>query len=405
MSVKALRRLLPTVVAMNLITMIGAMLVACDAPSSREKASAVRIALLTAFTDPQGQEARQASELAVALAMEDGGVDVGGRRHPIELQLVDTGSAPWQAVEAARRLIGQGDVVALIGPSRSRDAIGVADVAEHLRVPMLSPASTHPDTTAGRHFVFRLAFTDPFQARVMAHFAHTDLGLGTAAVLYDATDVFSNDVSTEFRRFFEVAGGRIVGFEGTTPVEGDWMKRLETLRGKAFEALYLPSYSSLSLPQAIHARSLGIEAVFLGSDGWSKAYTAGEEVLEGAFLCEHWHTDLANREPASERFLDTFRAHHGQIPTSRSALTFDAWGVLLQAISRAGSLDPKAIRDAIAATEEYSGVTGPITFRGRGGDPEKRAVVVRLAAEASVVERLVDREELDAEATGDHSPR
>ena len=74
---------------------------------------------------------------------------------------------PEKVVLAARKLINQENVVAIVGPQFSRDAIPVAEVAEATEIPMISPMSTNPDTTANKKYAFRVGFLDPFQGLVM----------------------------------------------------------------------------------------------------------------------------------------------------------------------------------------------------------------------------------------------
>jgi branched-chain amino acid transport system substrate-binding protein len=334
----------------------------------------LRIGFLADLATPIADATVNAARLAVETVNAAGGVAVDGRRYTVKLLIEDTGNTPEGTTRASLSLINRHQVVAIVGSSYSRNAIPSGEVAERANVPMICPGSTHPRTTAGRRFVFRVSFVDSFQGQVMAMFAREDLGRATAAVLFDVAETYSRDIAAHFRRAFEAAGGRVVAFESFTTGDRDFLPQLERIRDAGPEAVFLPNFSPEVIRQVRQARELGVDAVFLGSDGWPAAATHPD--LEGAYYSLSWHRDLAAE--ATEDFLARYRRAYGLEPDDTSAMTYDAFGLLFAAAARAGRLEPELIRDALAQTESYLGVTGPITFRGRGGDPRRTAVVVQI---------------------------
>ena len=335
----------------------------------------IRIGVLVDLAG-SGQPTMEAAELAVGSVNAGGGIEVGGRRRPVELLVEDTGLAPDTAIAGARRLVQQ-KVVAIVGPNRSRDAIAAGGVAEKARIPMICPASTHPQTTAGRRYVFRVSFTDPLQGRVLGHFAREELGAETAAVLFDVASAYNRNLATEFRKTFEAAGGRLVGFESYTTGATDVRSQLERIREGRPQVLLLPNYFEELPNQTRQTRELGIDAVLLGGDSWNLLAEADLPPVEGSYFILPWHaSEAATRHPAP-RFLSEYRRTYGRDPIEPVPTTYDAFGLLFHAIATAGD-DPDAIRDALAEVDGFPGVTGTITYREAGGDPAKRLIIGRV---------------------------
>ncbi len=362
----------------ELLGMTGLVLLAIVSGCSRrdDGPEAIRIGVLVNLTGSEGRPTREAAELAVSSLNAAGGLEVGGFQRPVELLFEDTRTAPGEAVAGARRLVQQ-KVVAILGPGRSRDAIAVAGVAENARIPMISATSTHPDTTAGSSYAFRMSFTDTFQGAALGRFAFDKLGARSAAVLYDAASAYNRNLATVFRQVFEAGGGEIVAFEIYTSGQTDFKRQLERIRDADPQVLFLPNYDEEVPLQARQARELGIGATLLGGDSWTLIDSADLPHLDGAFFGRHWHVDVAERRPAARRFLEAYRLAYGREPPGQAALTYDAIRLLLRVIHDTGD-DPDKIQQALAGLEGYEGVTGTITYRNTGGNPPRRLVIVQI---------------------------
>lgn len=359
----------------------------CSRPS--DPPAEIRIGLLADHPSGVADITLEAAELAVAKANAGGGIEIDGRKHPVKLFVEDTGDTPEGATQATLQLINRERVAAIVGSSFSRNAIPSGEIAERAGIPMICPGSTHPRTTAGRRYVFRVSFIDPFQGRVMASFARRDLGLGTAAVLYDVAEAYSRDIAAEFREVFEADGGRVVAFEPFTTGDLDFTRQLERIADLDPEAVLLPNYPDQIVVQGRELRRLGSDAVLLGCDAWLASGLETSEGLDGSFFSVSWHRDLARSNAAAQAFITEYREARGDEPGAIAALSYDAFGLLFEAIARARAVDPEAIRDALADLEEYPGVTGPITFRDRGGDPLRTSAILRIADGEVRLYRLV----------------
>ncbi|MCP4656724.1 MAG: ABC transporter substrate-binding protein [bacterium] len=346
-----------------------------------------------------------AATLAVQAANDAGGLEVGGSRYRVVLIVEETPSTPEDLSRATLRLINRENVVAIVGPNNSRNAIPAATVAEYARIPMICPGSTNPRTTAGKDYVFRVAFTDPFQGRVLARFAVEELRAPTAAVLYDVADAYSRDVAAAFKQALEAAGGQVVAFESYTTGDQDWSDQLVRIRDRNPGVLFFPSLNHDAVAQATQARRLGIDATPLGSDSWTMAALTHHPALEGAFVTQNWHVSAAGASPEAGAFVAAYRRAYHRDPAGGPALTYDALRIFFQAIRSAGRADPESIRDALSQLEDYRGATGRITYRGTGGDPRRPAVIVRIKEGKVIFHKLVNPEPIPPSMPPTSPPR
>jgi len=327
-------------------------------------------------------------QLAIDQVNANGGITLDNVPHQITLITADDQDDPNRAVAEANRLINQENIVALVGVPLSRMAIPVADVAEHAKVPMISSKSTNPATTQDKAYIFRATFTDTFQGQVLATLAAQALGLKRAAVLFDVASNYNQYLANLFREEFTARGGEIVAFESYLTGATDFSEQLATIAAAQPEVLFLPNYPAEVLIQAQQARALGIEAVLIGGDAWSGFKDVSDPSLAGALYTTDWALDL--NTPASEAFIEAYRAAYDAPPSSAAALGYDAAQLILKAIASTGSTDAQGIRQYLANDLEYNGVTGKIEFA-NSGDPIKGAVVVRIEGGDRHFDRLITK--------------
>lgn len=342
----------------------------------------IRVGLILPFSGPlssmAGEPVVEGSRLAVEQQVPAQGLEVGGRTYRVELVIEDSLGSPEVAVEAARRLINQERVVALVGPCLSHTAMAVAAVAEKQGIPMITPTATHREVTAGRHSVFRVAPIGEWQARALARFAVEDLEAQSAAVLYDITTAYNRDVAETFSAAFaqlDPEGGASVLAESYTAGETDFRAQLERIREGAPAVLLLPNYVDEVPLQVEQARALGIDATILGSDSWSAQSFAMQELFDQSYFTDGWHPDVS--DATSREFITSYRDRFQREPTSATALAYDAVGVLLRALTLSPRLDGESVRQALASLSDFQGVTGPISFAA-GSDPLKSVAILKI---------------------------
>ena len=344
-----------------LIAALAAMFFALDAGCKKKHAESDEIVIgeYGALTGPIanfGQSSNKGVRLAVKQANAAGGV-LGKR---IRLVTVDNASDATQAATAVERLIAREGVVAIIGEVASKLSLAGGAIAQQNKVPMVSPASTNPEVTRNRDYVFRVCFTDDFQGPVAARFALRQ-GWKRVAILTDVANDYSKGLAATFRKTFIDGGGTVAADESFRANDKDFNAQLTKIRGANVDAVFLPGYYTEVGLVLTQARQLGMRTPFFGGDGWdSEATLALGSIADGCFFVNHYHPD--DPSPAVQEFIKAFRAEYNETPDAMAILGYDAARVLLHAIRKAGSTDRKAIRDALAATVDFPGASGTITI-------------------------------------------
>ena len=332
---------------------------------------------LTGSKPTVGDSCKKAMELLASQVNAAGGLKLGDKKYRLKLLVEDNEDKAESAAAVAQKLISQNNVLAIIGPNASGNAIPAARICEDNGVIMISPWSTNPKTTEGKKFVFRACFIDDFQGQVMAKFARDHLQAQTAAVLYDVASEYNKGIAEFFKQSFEAMGGRVVAFASYTKDDKDFSSQLTTIKAANPGVLFLPNYYNEVPLQVQQARRLGITCPFIGSDSWGSPEIlalCGVE-LEESYFSTHYAPDIAT--DTAQKFIKAYEAKYGKKPDDVAALTYDAGKLLLTAISQAGTLERQKVRDALAAVQDFEGVTGSMKFHG-SGDPIKSAVIIHV---------------------------
>jgi branched-chain amino acid transport system substrate-binding protein len=342
---------------------------------------------LTGNSPKLGESAKNAGELVKKQINDAGGLDVKGKKYKVDFIYVDNELKPESAVQAAIRLIEQDRVLAIVGPAGSGRAIPAGQINNDNRTPMVSPWATNPDVTKDRPYVFRACILDPVQAPAAVKFAAQQFpGTVRAAVLYNVEDDYSKGLAELFRSNWESShgAGSIRAFESFGENDKDFSVQLTKIVNTDAQLLYLPDYYNhvaLIVPQA---KNLGWgDKPVLGSDSWgsSDLVTLSNNAVRGYYFTDHFAA--AGATGITKTFIDEYRAAYNENPDSVAALTYDSAKIVLQAIANTGltgtlEKDREAVKDAIVALKDYSGVTGNMTFN-VNGDPDKTAVVVQIS--------------------------
>ncbi|HTY40253.1 MAG TPA: ABC transporter substrate-binding protein [Thermoanaerobaculia bacterium] len=357
------------------VVLLAALGISCGAEKPAPS-QGIKVGFFGALTGPTATFAisgRNGALLAVEEIDRAGGV-LG---QPVELLAEDDRGEASEAASAASKLITRDHVVALIGENASSRSLAAAPIAQSYGVPMISPSSTNVEVTKKGDYIFRVCFIDAYQGKVLAAFARKNLKAQTAAILTDARSDYSVGLADAFRTAFIAAGGRIVADAKYAEGDSDFSAQLTALRPSNPDVLFVPGYYTDAGLIARQARSLGVKATLLGADGWDspKLVEIGGEAMEGAYLSNHYSVD--DPSPAVRRFVDAYKARYGAEPDSIAATSYDAMRLLADAITRAGSTEGRRVRDALAATKNFAGVTGTITMDA-DRNPIKPAVVLKV---------------------------
>ncbi len=328
-----------------------------------------------------GKEASfgQQSHKGLTLAIEELNAAGGVLGKKIELITEDNQTKPGESATAVKKLISRDKVVALIGEVASGRSLEAAPIAQAAKIPMIAPAATNPKVTQTGNYIFRVCFIDPFQGTVMAKFAQTDLKAKKVAVLSSVSNAYSVGLAKFFKETFTANGGIIVSEKNFSEGDKDFRAQLTAVKAAGADAVFVPSYYTEAALIARQARDLGINVPFFGGDGWvaDQLLEIGGEALNGCYYSTHFSPE--NQDPVVQTFVKKFKARWGanENPDAFAALGYDAAYVLVDAIKRAGSTEGPKLRNALALTKNFAGVTG-VTNIDANRDASKPAAIIAI---------------------------
>ena len=358
-------------------------------PCAWGKAKTIKVGInapITGDIPKVGEGSKYAAQMWLEDIKAAGGLAVGGKKYPVELVIEDNESKAESAVKVNTKMITEDEVLVIVGPQSSKQAIPAGDVANNYSTPMISPWSTNPDTTKDRPFVFRGCFLDPFQGPVLANFIKEEFGFTKAAVLYDVASDYPKGLAEFFKEAWEKinGAGSVVAFESFTTKDADFSSQLTNIKKSGAQVLFTPQYYNEVALIVQQAHELGFNAPIVGSDSWGSSETVelcGKDCF-GLFFSTHYAA--AGAKGATKAFIDRYQKAYGYVPDDVGALTWDALGIVQKAIESVSKLtgniekDRQAVRDAMAKVKAFDGITGQMTFT-EDGDPIKCAVIVRIS--------------------------
>lgn len=291
----------------------------------------------------------------------------------IDLVVYDNESTPLGSLEATKLAIAAG-ATAVLGAHWSSHSLVMASLLQEAKIPMITPGSTNPQITMGKNYVFRVCFLDSMQGFAMAKFIREEHDIKQVAVLRNIDEQYSVDLAGFFADAFKEMGGEVVYDTGYRGNAMDYTAIIKDLLLFNPEAIYIPGYTRDTALFMKQARTLGITATFLGGDAWDIIGSLIADPIEGSYRTVGWHPEVPYQE--TQDMLKMLRDHsNSELRNMSVPLAYDAVRLLVDAIGRAGSAEPWEVREALAATKNFPGATGPISFT-RDGDPENKEVII-----------------------------
>lgn len=286
----------------------------------------------------------------------------------IEEVKVDNKSDSAESANVAAKLATRDKVVAILGAATSGNTKGAAPVAIQNKVPLISASATADDVTVDsngkvREYVFKTCFSDSFQGVIMAQFASGDLGKKSAALLVDSTSDYSKGLAKNFKETFVKAGGTVITEQAYQAKDTDFKAVLTKIKGTNADVIYLPGYYEEVGLIIKQARNLGITVPILGGDGYESpklVELAGKSSLNDVYFTNHYSSQ--DTTPEVVKFKEAFKAKYNKDPDAFNALGYDLAYFLADALKRAGSADSEKLKEAIAATKDFKGITGKISI-------------------------------------------
>lgn len=324
--------------------------------------SPIKIGQYGAFT---GKEAAfgVSSRKGVILAFEEANAAGGLLGRKLDLIAEDNQSKAGESATIAKKFVSRDKVVAVIGGNVSVNSLEAAPILQNAKIPMVAISSTNPRVTEMGNYIFRVCFIDPFQGAVLSKFALTTLHAKRAAIITSVNNPYSVGISKVFREKFTAGGGEIVIEQRHSEGDKDFRAQLTAIKAAGVEVIFHSGNYTEGALICLQARQLGFTGPLFGGDAWEapQLIEIGGKAVEGTYYSTHASPE--STAPEVRNFVAKYRARwNGETPDSIAALGYDAALLLFDAIKRAGTTDRAKLRDAIATTRDFSGVTGLITI-------------------------------------------
>jgi len=360
------------------------------------------VASLTGSESTYGQSSHRGLQLYIEETNAKGGVRYptkkGDKFYKIELITLDNQSRKDATITAMEQLTKKENVLAVVGEVVSERTKVAAPYAQSAKIPLITPASTNPSVTEVGDYIFRACYIDPFQGFVMAKFARENLKLQRVAVFKDYRSNYSTGLSEYFVDTFTELGGEIVAEETYSASEGNFARALESIKKSAPDAIFIPGFytqvseiARLIRENRIKSRRTNKNSILLGGDAWDspELFTKSGDSISGSYYSNHFSADVDL--PRAQEFVKKYTERFNERPDGTSAMGYDAGGILIASIERAlknkNDLQPNGkklkiklrqlVRDEIAKTKNYLGVTGNISIN-KNRDAVKPAVIIKI---------------------------
>lgn len=313
---------------------------------------------LTGSTAAYGISSSNAIKLATEEVNRNGGID--GKM--IELVIEDDHSRTEEVPAIVNKLIKDAKVDALIAEPVSTRAMIAAPIAQQNRVVMISSASVKPELTKQGDYIFRACFISSTEGEAIAKFAFNKLKAKTAAIILD----YENDYAMTLRNFFFESfmrlGGKVVSQQGYRAGDKDLAPQMSSITKLKPDIIFAPGFYTTAPLVARFVKQSGFKGILIGSDGWDSPnlMEGGREPFEGVYFANHFWA--GSEDPLVREFVSNYRAKYGVDPDAGAATAYDAARMLFDAFRRAKSKEKAAVRDALAQTKDFPGVTGKITL-------------------------------------------
>ena len=359
--------------------LVASMVAGCGSKAEKD----IKIGMvyeLTGNTASYGTSAAKGAKLAFKEINANGGV-LGKQ---IKIVSADNKGEPSESANAMSKVISQDKVVAVTGFTVSSCGIAASAVAEASKIPFVAAATVNPKVTFDertgkvKDYTFRACFIDSFQGTVGANFALNGLKAGKTAIMTDSSSDYSKGLTEIFRSTYVKAGGKVVAEESYLQKDQDYKPILTKIKAQNPDLLYIPGYYEDVGKIIKQARELGMTIPVLGADAWDSPVLVemgGAQPLNNTYFTNFY--SIEDRNPVSNAFVEAYKKEYGQTPDSMAAMGYDAAKLLVDAIKRANSTDANKIKEALAATKNFSSVSGEMSLND-SHDAVRGVVIIEL---------------------------
>jgi branched-chain amino acid transport system substrate-binding protein len=296
------------------------------------------------------------------------GVMIGGKKVKLEMMAEDDGADPKQGAAVAQKL-ADAKVAGVIGHLNSGTSIPASKIYSDAGIPQISPSATNPKyTRQGFKTTFRVVADDVHLGSTLGKYAVKELKGKSIAVIDDRT-AYGQGVAEEFTKAVKASGGAIADTQFTTDKATDFTAILTQIKSKKPDVVFFGGMDAVAGPMIRQMKQLGINAKFMGGDGICSGELpklAGGAMADGQVVCAEAGGVEGEQKVGMEKFRADYKKKFGIEVQVYAPYVYDATNVLVAAMVKAGSADPKVYLPVLAKTEGYKGVTGTIGFDDKG---------------------------------------
>ena len=309
-------------------------------------------------------------------------VELGGETYQVELVYADNGSSTDKAPSAASQLVSEG-VSVVLGSYGSGVSIAAGPIFRDAGIPAMGVTCTNPNVTAGNDHYFRICFLDPFQGTVLANFSMDKFQAKTAYCLGEAGNEYDQGLIAFFEQAFTAAGGTVIK-DSFPKNNSDFTSYLNKAKSEGAEVIFTPVSIAYATQIVGLAASMGLDIPLLGSDTLDSnvvleaAQGSNVQLYVSTFYQEGGNPDF---DAGIKNYINTasgaLESNGGNDTVAAvTAMGYDAYYVALEAIKKADSVDPAAIKAALWDVE-YDGVSGHIAFDDTNGDAVRDTAYIK----------------------------
>jgi branched-chain amino acid transport system substrate-binding protein len=338
-----------------------------------------------------GKDNEDGAKLAVE-ELNAKGVTIGGQKVTLKLMTEDDAADPKQGTAVAQKLV-DAKVAGVVGHLNSGTTIPASRIYSDAGIPQVSPSATNPKyTRQGFKTTFRMVADDTQLGGTLGRYAVKELKGKAIAVIDDRT-AYGQGVAQEFSKAVEAAGGTVVAKEFTTDKATDFNSILTTIKGKKADVVFFGGMDAVAGPMLRQMKSLGINAKFMGGDGICSTELVklgGDAIADNQVYCAEAGGVEGKGKAAMDAFKAKFKTKFGTEVQVYAPYVYDAVNIMVAAMVKAGSSDPAKYLPVLAATTDYQGVTGPVSFDEKG-DIKNGALTLKTVKGGKLTELAVIR--------------
>ena len=317
-----------------------------------------------------GQKALQGIEMAIDEINGAGGI-LGKQ---IKLKYEDTGGEKSQAVMMTNKLL-QEKVAVLLGPPISGTMLATGPIAQRAKVPFVSAGATNPKVGFVGNYVFKNALDDSKGSPLLAGYMLKKTNAKKVALMYSNNNDYAVGLNKLWKKAIDAHGAKIAGEVSFSDGDNDFSAQVTKLKSLDPDLVFFSGYASEAGLILRQAKKMGFDKTFVSGDAIydDVLFKLAGDAADGTVIYTGY--SAGNQEENSRAFIENFKNRYGEAPQINNAIGYDTMHLVARAIAQAGSLEPSKIRDAIAATTDFPGVSGNTSFTPDNGNASKPAFI------------------------------